>query len=298
MKKECWFPTVLGGLLFISLLFPNQSLGQNPPTMLVVVRASDDSLWKMTCDESACTSFSSFPGKFRQQPAVTWDEKAQEWVVIGAASDNTIWTATFDKNGNFNNDWQVVPGLTPSPAGISGSFYTLGSLGCASGQIPKWTGSAWACAADDIGSTVTPSSTVANLDGTSSAGSSATYSRGDHKHGIGAGSIGNAARGYISSVSGGSANIAGGDWSSVSGGDANTASGIQASVSGGSSNIAGGAFSSVGGGGGNTASGDSSAVSGGLNNSALGWYSSVSGGSDRSVTGDDDWRGGQYFSDN
>ncbi|NWG04409.1 MAG: hypothetical protein HXY44_16270 [Syntrophaceae bacterium] len=138
-------------VLFIVLSSFGLSWAQNPPLLLVVVRASDDSLWKMTCDEVACSSFSNFPGMFRYQPTVTWDEKAQEWVLVGTAADNTIWMSTFNKQGIFNNDWQSIPGLTSSPPGASGSFYTLGGLSCSSGQIPKWNGSAWECANDDSG---------------------------------------------------------------------------------------------------------------------------------------------------
>jgi hypothetical protein len=178
------------GVLFIVLLSLGLSWGQNPPTMLVVVRASDDSLWKMTCDEVGCSAFTSFPGMFRYQPTVTWDETAQEWVIVGTASNNSIWTATFNKNGSFNNDWQAIPGATPSPSGASGSYYgVVGKLNCTIGQVVKWSGSAWVCASDDVGAGLTPSSTVGDVDGTSSPGSSATYSRGDHKHGISNNSI-------------------------------------------------------------------------------------------------------------
>lgn len=108
------------GVLFVILLSFGLSWGVNPPTLLVVVRAADDSLWKMTCDEVGCSAFSSFPGMFRYQPTVTWDETAQEWVIMGTASNNSIWMASFTKSGSFNNDWQAVPGSTPSPAGIAG----------------------------------------------------------------------------------------------------------------------------------------------------------------------------------
>lgn len=108
-------------VVFVGILLTfGLSYAQNPPTLLVVVRASDDSLWKMTCDEVACSPFASFPGRFGFQPTVTWDETAQEWVIVGTASNNTIWMATFNKQGNFNNDWQWIPGSTPSPAGASG----------------------------------------------------------------------------------------------------------------------------------------------------------------------------------
>jgi len=114
------------GFLFVVLISLGQSWAQDPPTMLIVVRASDDTLWKMTCDEGTCSSFSSFPGLFRYQPTVTWDEATQEWVVVGTAAGGSIWMGTFDKQGNFNNNWQPLPGLTPSPAGVSSSLYKVG----------------------------------------------------------------------------------------------------------------------------------------------------------------------------
>jgi hypothetical protein len=60
------------------------------------------------------------------QPTVTWDEAKQEWVVVGTAPDNTIWMATFDKQGNFNNNWSQLPGASPSPLGVSSSLYKMG----------------------------------------------------------------------------------------------------------------------------------------------------------------------------
>ena len=112
------------GVLFLLLSCFGVSWGQ--PTILIVVRAEDDSLWKMTCDEVACSPFASFPGMFRHQPTVTWDEAKLEWVLVGTAADNSIWMSTFDRQGDFNDDWQSLPGLTPSPAGVSGSLYKLG----------------------------------------------------------------------------------------------------------------------------------------------------------------------------
>jgi parallel beta-helix repeat protein len=111
--------TVLGVLVSILLTF-GLGWATSPPTLLVVVRASDDSLWKMTCDELACSPFTSFPGMFHYQPTLTWDQTAQEWVIVGTASDNTIWMATFDKQGNFNNDWHSLSGNTPSPVAVAG----------------------------------------------------------------------------------------------------------------------------------------------------------------------------------
>jgi len=86
----------------------------------MVVRAADDSLWRATCDGDICGPFSGFPGRFGYQPTVTWDESLQKWVIVGTASDHSIWRGTFNKDGNFNNDWQNISGSTPSPVGISG----------------------------------------------------------------------------------------------------------------------------------------------------------------------------------
>ncbi|NWG04286.1 MAG: tail fiber domain-containing protein [Syntrophaceae bacterium] len=196
MKEKHVGKMVLAVLFFVFLSF-GLSWGQNPPVLLVVVRALDDTLWKMTCDEVACSPFSSFPGLFRYQPTVTWDEGAQEWVIVGTASDNTIWMATFNKNGSFNNDWQSLPGLTPSPAGASGSFYgVLGKLSCTSGQVAKWNGNVWDCANDEGGGVGDITSVIAGTGltggGTSGdvtlsanfagSGSATTVARSDHNH--------------------------------------------------------------------------------------------------------------------
>jgi hypothetical protein len=67
---------------------------------------------------------------------------------------------------------------------------TLAFLNCSIEQVSKWNGSAWVCANDEVGGGgLAPSSTVSTLDGAPSAGTSSEYSRGDHKHGIGAGAI-------------------------------------------------------------------------------------------------------------
>jgi hypothetical protein len=102
---------------------------------LIIVRAADDSLWKATCNGSTCSPFSSFPGMFALQPTISWDEVLGEWVVVGVASDGSIWRCTFNESGNFNNDWTVLPGRADSPVGMSGNvnvtrrtrYFSIGS---------------------------------------------------------------------------------------------------------------------------------------------------------------------------
>jgi hypothetical protein len=102
------------------LLSVSISFAQNP-SQLIVVRASDNSLWKATCAGTSCTSFTSIPGLFTTQPAVLWDENLQEFVLWGRGVDGSIWRSTFNRLGGFNNDWVIpIPGSTPSPPGAAG----------------------------------------------------------------------------------------------------------------------------------------------------------------------------------
>jgi hypothetical protein len=90
------------------------------PSGLIVVRASDNSLWKATCDGLTCTEFTSFPGMFGSQPTVYWDENIQRYVLWGRAADGSIWRSTFSRLGVFQNDWTSIAGSTASPPGAAG----------------------------------------------------------------------------------------------------------------------------------------------------------------------------------
>ena len=90
------------------------------PSQLVVVRASDGSLWKADCNGTSCGAFASFPGNFGSQPALTWDEDIQRYVLWGRASNGTIWRSTFSRTGVFFNDWVSIPGNTANPPAAAG----------------------------------------------------------------------------------------------------------------------------------------------------------------------------------
>jgi len=107
--------------LTLSLMFTSLAVSYAAdPSGLVVVRASDNSLWKATCVGTTCTAFTNFPGLFGSQPTVYWDENIQRYVLWGRAADNTIWRSTFDRLGVFYNDWVQITGLTASPPGAAG----------------------------------------------------------------------------------------------------------------------------------------------------------------------------------
>jgi hypothetical protein len=116
---------------------------------------------------------------------------------VGTLSPN-LWCAsnaagtTIECNENVDsicvNEGQ--PNSITSDMIVNGTiaFADIGQNGCGINQTIKWSGSSWGCSNDQTGAG-TPSSTVASLDGTSSAGASSDYSRGDHKHAISTGAI-------------------------------------------------------------------------------------------------------------
>lgn len=105
------------------------------PNTLLVVRASDNSLWKATCTAGVCSSFTNFPGEFGSQPTVTWEDRDQTWLLFGTAPDGTLWKSSFTDLGVFQNNWVNIPGAAANPPGaasrglahLSGSNYGLGS---------------------------------------------------------------------------------------------------------------------------------------------------------------------------
>ncbi len=109
----------------LSVLLLGFSIGlADDPSGLIVVRASDNSLWKATCVGTTCSAFTSISGLFSSQPTLYWDENIQRYVLWGRASDSSIWRSTFNRFGTFNNDWVSIPGFTPSPVAGAGGGVT------------------------------------------------------------------------------------------------------------------------------------------------------------------------------
>ena len=202
-------------------------------------------------------------------------------------------------NGAASNSWSAAsgggtvtsigtgPGLTGGPITTTGTINLaptnrLPTVACATNQIPKWNGSAWACAADNAG----PAN--AFVQGGNAFGVTATLGTTDTHplelhvanarvlrieppgfagyatpNIIGGSPVNSAAAG----ISG--ATIAGGGWSVSACGPSGTSP---------CANSVGNNFGSVGGGIGNTASGVRSTVAGGIGNTASGDESTVAGG--------------------
>ena len=65
-------------------------------TNLTVVRHSDNTLWKMTCDGTTnCSPWTKITGGFSVQPTLTWDPAIQKYILIGIGNNGSnIWRST------------------------------------------------------------------------------------------------------------------------------------------------------------------------------------------------------------
>ncbi|MEO0092614.1 MAG: tail fiber domain-containing protein, partial [candidate division WOR-3 bacterium] len=208
--------------------------------------------------------------------------------------DTIALSAKFVDEGQVNS---ITTGM------ITDGNVTMSKINQASattGQVLKWTGSAWAPRNDSIGSGL-----FLPLSGGTMTGP--ITSTGDPEIKMGKGNFGsgnintgtqafvagsnNRARGAYSVVSGGGgigvgdSNSANGDFSVVGGGSQNTANGVVATISGGYINTASGSFSTVAGGYANTASSILSTIGGGISNIASGNNATVCGGGNNKAHG-------------
>ena len=85
-------------------------------SLLMVVRAFDDSIWASSFNTSGLFNddWVSLPGRTPSSPALMWNPAANKILMVVRASDDTLWTSSFDSSGTFNNNWNSVPGMTPS----------------------------------------------------------------------------------------------------------------------------------------------------------------------------------------
>ncbi|MFO7675099.1 MAG: tail fiber domain-containing protein [bacterium] len=151
----------------------------------------------------------------------------------------------------------------------------LNQMGAGTGQVLKWTGTAWAPRNDSIGGGGTVPDSVPG---------SFAVTTDLRVYGKGRIGPGNSNAGTAAFVAG-EGNVASANYSSVSGGADNSASSIYSHIGGGGENRAAGGYSFVGGGASNHASGGRSSVVGGSDNEAYGLYAAIGGGL-RNTAGD------------
>jgi hypothetical protein len=113
----------------LALAITSSALAQ---TNLSVIRHHDNTLWKMTCDGTApCSDWTQINGRFAVQPTLSWDPSIGKYILIGIGNNATsLYKATFNSDGSWNNDWVLLTGASPSPvASAAGDFYGLVWMG-------------------------------------------------------------------------------------------------------------------------------------------------------------------------
>ena len=248
----------------------------------------------------------------------------------GTGSAGTASRSDHNHDAAYVNEGQANSVSTGMVQNSTLLLEDLNQNGCSTGQVIKWSGSAWACAADQtaagsywslngnagtvpgtnyLGTTdnaalelkvngaralrLEPNTTSPNLLGGYSGNSVADGVYGATIAGGGeSGGYSNQVTGARGTVSGGAHNQAAAA-GTVGGGFGNVAA-DEATVAGGLGNSAVGLYATIAGGNTNTASNVGAAVSGGWSNAADGWRAAVGGGSDNTASGESAVVGGGY----
>jgi hypothetical protein len=84
--------------------------------------------------------WTAIPGATPSPPALAWNPVANKLQMVVRAANDSIWTATFNSSGVFNNDWMSIPGGTSSSPGLAWnpSTYKL-QMAVRAGNDSIWT---------------------------------------------------------------------------------------------------------------------------------------------------------------
>jgi DNA-binding beta-propeller fold protein YncE len=102
-------------------ILDSPALAWNPVAIKIqmVVRGSNNSIWAGTFDSSGTFNhdWTQITGATPSGPALAWNSNypgGARLQMAARATDNSIWVATFNSSGVFNNDWTKLTGATPS----------------------------------------------------------------------------------------------------------------------------------------------------------------------------------------
>ncbi len=101
----------VGLMVAVSLFFVSHCFAEG----LVVVIGGGDTIWARTCQTCAWTQV---PGNLKTANVV-WDAGLEKFVLFGTNAGGQIWSCTFDRGGNFQNDWVAVSGYAQWTTGAS-----------------------------------------------------------------------------------------------------------------------------------------------------------------------------------
>jgi hypothetical protein len=224
-------------------------------------------------------------------------ERAANSDLLQGRDTTTFSRSTHNHDATYVNEGQASSVTSTMITDATVAAADLGQMGAATGQVMKWTGSAWVPRNDSIGSGGTADNAWVRV-----GGDSVLYTL--HRLGVARGEAGNALHGTYRhshvnfgvscttgmsgqnysnvTVNGGIGNTAGGAWATVGGGLTNRALGLGGAIAGGAGNVAGDSVidtcATVAGGYGNVATAAFATVGGGQANLAIGPKSSVAGG--------------------
>ncbi|NWG04943.1 MAG: DUF362 domain-containing protein [Syntrophaceae bacterium] len=101
----------------------NDRGGLSDPDSGILVDKVTKNEGEMECHQEALSSsyayWNNIPGMAASSPALAWNPAANKLQVVVRASDNSIWAASFNSAGVFNNDWVLIPGLTASSPALA-----------------------------------------------------------------------------------------------------------------------------------------------------------------------------------
>src|SRR5512139_2211454 len=103
----------VGLMVALSLFFVSDCFAQE---LLVAIREGD-TIWSKTCLTSTC-QWTQVPGNLKTAKVV-WEAGLNRFVLYGTRTGSQIWRCTFDRGGNFQNDWVQVEGTALCITGAS-----------------------------------------------------------------------------------------------------------------------------------------------------------------------------------
>ncbi len=110
--------------LSLSLILLTASIGLADPGQILLARDAGGGVWFRTCRGTTCSGWTNTGGVVAMDPALVWDNDTAKYYLYGVVSNGTIWRATFDPDGTFNNDWVSAGGSSSSPIiGASGGRF-------------------------------------------------------------------------------------------------------------------------------------------------------------------------------
>lgn len=94
----------------------------DPGSGILVDRVTKDEAEMEAHQESLSSSYAywnNIPGRAASSPTLAWNPMANKPQIVIRASDDSLWAASFNSDGVFNNDWASIPGRAASSPALA-----------------------------------------------------------------------------------------------------------------------------------------------------------------------------------